>query len=156
VRLATPGVTATAGLLGVTATTFDPAALVYTDELPVSGVYIAVRVSLPGGSEPAGMSIVTLPPMSIATSERYTPDVSVTDPVTLPDNPFTVTVTFNGCSGLMLWAATFTVTAGTNRPEKFTEEQAVKIPIMKLPHTKIIPHLAMKRPPIQCVFWNFA
>jgi hypothetical protein len=97
-------------------------------------------VSLPGTSDPAGISIVTLPPASIAAPELYAPLVSVTEPVAGDFPPLTVTVTVNDCCGLIFCVAGVTVTSGANTPRMLTEEQAVNIPISTLPHTnKILP-----------------
>jgi hypothetical protein len=55
------GVTATAGVATVTETVAVPDAVVYADELAVSGVYPAVRVFEPLASDPDGTVMVALP-----------------------------------------------------------------------------------------------
>lgn len=53
------GVTVTAGVVfgWVTVTELDPEALLYVEELALSGVYLAVSVSEPAESDPAGIVI---------------------------------------------------------------------------------------------------
>jgi hypothetical protein len=143
VTLATPGVSVTVGVIFVTTIRFEPNAVAYTEELPLSGVYIALSVSVPGASDPAGTSMVTLPPASAAAPELYAPLVSVTEPVAVDFPPLTVTVTVNDCCGLIFWVAGVTVNTGTNTPKIVTEEQAVDIPTSKLPHTNKILLLAI-------------
>jgi hypothetical protein len=66
------GVTVTVGLVfaWVTVTAEDvPVALLYVEELEESGVYMAVSVSGPVASLPAGMLIVKLPLVSVAAAD---------------------------------------------------------------------------------------
>jgi hypothetical protein len=150
VMLAIPGVSVIVGVIFATSTRFDPAALAYTEELPLSGVYIALSVAVPGVSDPAGISIVTLPPASATAPEPYAPLVSVTEPVAVdfPLLAVTVTVTFSDCWGLIFCVAGVTVTTGTDTPKIVTDEQAVKIPISTLPHANRMLALAISLPPI--------
>ena len=66
-RLASVGLTETAGVACVevvTVTCAVPVEDLYVDELAPSGVYVAVNVLDPAASDPAGMVIVTVPPLS--------------------------------------------------------------------------------------------
>jgi hypothetical protein len=53
----------------VTVTIFVPVALVYVAELVASGVYVAVSVSVPVASEPAGTVIVALPLIKVVVAD---------------------------------------------------------------------------------------
>jgi hypothetical protein len=149
VTLASPDVTVTVGVICVTFTSVAPNAFANTEELPVSGVYIALNVSLPGASDPPGISIVTLPPTSVVAPELYAALVSITEPVAVDSipSPRTVTVTFNDCCGLILCVDGVTVTTGIKTPEILTEEQAVNIPKSTLTHTnRILPRAIARLP----------
>ena len=111
------GVTVTAGVIFagvVTVTGAAPEAVVYVVELDVSGVYVAVRVSAPVASEPAGILIVAVPLLSAVATEVKPPPLSTTVPVGvgLPLPPLTATVTERLCVVAMLDADGDTVTAG--------------------------------------------
>jgi hypothetical protein len=54
---------------GFTVNEAVPEAVLYSEVLLESGVYVAVNVSLPVASDPAGTSIVALPPLSVAGAE---------------------------------------------------------------------------------------
>jgi hypothetical protein len=53
----------------VTVTDAVPDALLYVDELAESGVYLAVSVSEPAASDPAGIVIVAAPELSVVVAE---------------------------------------------------------------------------------------
>jgi hypothetical protein len=67
---------------------------------------------LPAASEPDGMVMVALPPLSVVAVEVYVPPVRVTVPVGVPELPLTVTVTLSDCAAVMLDDAGVTVTEG--------------------------------------------
>jgi hypothetical protein len=85
VMLDEAGVTVTVGVtavtLTVTVTVFVPVADAYVDELLESGVYVAVSVSVPVASDPAGMVMVAVPALSVTADDVYPPPESVTEPV---------------------------------------------------------------------------
>jgi hypothetical protein len=83
-------------------------------ELAASGVYSAVSVSEPTASEPAGMFMVAVPPLSVAAPELYPPPVMVTLPVAagVPVPPLTPTVTESAWGVVMLDNEGVTVTVG--------------------------------------------
>ena len=65
------GVTVTVGAITgtVTATEAVPDALLYDEELALSGVYLAVSVSEPAASDPAGIVIAAEPAPSMVADE---------------------------------------------------------------------------------------
>jgi hypothetical protein len=65
------GVTVTVGVVvgAVTVTEAVPEALMYVDELAESGVYLAVSVSEPAASDPAGTVMVAEPELSVVEAE---------------------------------------------------------------------------------------
>jgi hypothetical protein len=71
VMLLDAGVTVTVGVVvgAVTVTEAVPEALMYVDELAESGVYLAVSVSEPAASDPAGTVMVAEPELSVVEAE---------------------------------------------------------------------------------------
>ena len=71
VMLLDAGVTVTVGVVAgaVTVTEAVPEALLYREELALSGVYLAVSVSEPVASDPAGIVMVAEPELSVAAEE---------------------------------------------------------------------------------------
>jgi hypothetical protein len=67
--LGADGVAATAGVTLATDTELIPVALVYVDELALSGVYVAVTVSVPLARDPAGIKMLALPPARTVAAE---------------------------------------------------------------------------------------
>jgi hypothetical protein len=67
--LGAEGVAATAGVTLATDTELIPVALVYVDELALSGVYVAVSVSVPPASDPAGIEMPAPPPFRAVAAE---------------------------------------------------------------------------------------
>ena len=65
------GVTVTVGVVVgcVTITDAVPDALLYEEELALSGVYLAVSMSDPAEREPAGIVMVAEPELSVADDE---------------------------------------------------------------------------------------
>jgi hypothetical protein len=65
------GVTVTVGVVvgAVTVTEAVPEALMYVDELAESGVYLAVSMSEPAASDPAGTEMVAEPELSVVEAE---------------------------------------------------------------------------------------
>ena len=87
----------------VTAEDFPVAAL-YVEELEASGVYEAVRVSVPTASKPAAMFTVAFPAANVFDAEVNAPLLRVTEPVGtgLPLPPLTATTTERACAVVML------------------------------------------------------
>ena len=75
---------------------------------------MAVSVSLPAASDPAGTLIVALPLTSAVAAEVYVPLVNVTVPVAVgaPFPPLTLTVTDNVWTVVTLVGVGVTVTVG--------------------------------------------
>jgi hypothetical protein len=71
VMLLDAGVTVTVGVVAgtVTVTEAVPDALLYREELALSGVYSAVSGSEPVASDPAGIVMVAEPELSVAAEE---------------------------------------------------------------------------------------
>jgi hypothetical protein len=71
VMLLDAGVTVTVGVVAgaVTVTEAVPEALLYREELALSGVYLVVSVSEPVASDPAGIVMVAEPELSVAAEE---------------------------------------------------------------------------------------
>ena len=71
VMLLDAGVTVTVGVVAgaVTVTEAVPEALLYREELALSGVYSAVSASEPVASDPAGIVMVAEPELSVAAEE---------------------------------------------------------------------------------------
>jgi len=65
------GVTVTVGVVAaaVTVTEAVPEALVYAAKLALSGVYLAVSVSEPAASEPAGIVMLAEPALKVVEGE---------------------------------------------------------------------------------------
>ena len=65
------GVTVTVGAVAaaVTVSEFVPTAFVYVAVLAASGVYVAVRVSVPFARDPGGTLMLALPPLSVVAAE---------------------------------------------------------------------------------------
>src|SRR5579863_3780299 len=108
------GETVTVGVMSVGAgDTFTdpvPEALLKTEVS--DDVYAAASVSVPVASEPAGITICTLPPTRVTAPELYVPLESVTVPVGVPLVALTLTVTVSACPAAMLGVAGVTVTTG--------------------------------------------
>ena len=77
-------------------------------------MYAAVRVSLPGARDPAGMLNIALPLESVVPTEVYPPPDNTTDPVGVgfPLPPLSETVTVIGWAVVMLDDEGVTVTTG--------------------------------------------
>lgn len=71
VMLLEAGVTVTVGVVAgaVTVTEAVPEALLYAAELALSGVYLAVSVSEPAASDPAGIVMVAEPELRVVETE---------------------------------------------------------------------------------------
>jgi hypothetical protein len=54
------------------------------DEFALSGVYVAVSLSVPAGSDPAGIEMAVLPPSRTAGADVKLPLLSVTVPLGVP------------------------------------------------------------------------
>jgi hypothetical protein len=93
-------------------------------------VYVAVKLSEPAASEPAGILIVADVATSDAGDDVYPPPVIVTVPVTVgaPPPPLTATVTVSPCSVVMLEDEGVTVTAG-DALETVTPEEVPVAPL---------------------------
>jgi hypothetical protein len=96
----------------VTVTGAVPEALLYAAELALSGVYLAVNVSEPAASDPAGMAMAAEPELSGVAAEAYAPLERTTEPVGVAPVPATATVTLRLCAVVMLLEAGVTVTVG--------------------------------------------
>jgi hypothetical protein len=109
------GVTVTAGVVvvdAVTVTEAVPEALLYVAESALSGVYLAVNVSEPVASDPAGIAMDAEPELSAVAVEVYVPLERTTEPVGVAPVPATATVTLRLCAVVMLLEAGVTVTVG--------------------------------------------
>jgi hypothetical protein len=125
VMLAADGVTVTVGVTfagAVTVTGADPVPPAYVAAPAVSGVYVAVSVSVPVASAPAGIVSISAPLLSAVAADVYPPPLSTTVPVGvgLPLPPFTATVTVRLCAVVTVDADGVTVTAGIVFVGEFT------------------------------------
>src|ERR1035437_7042892 len=114
VMLPDVGVTVTVGVTAgaVTVTEAVPEALLYAAELALSGVYLAISVSEPAASDPAGTVMVAEPELSVVVDEVKLPLERTIEPVGVPSDPETATVTESACAGVMLPDAGMTDTVG--------------------------------------------
>jgi hypothetical protein len=114
VMLPDVGVTVTVGVTAgaVTVTEAVPEALLYAAELALSGVYLAVSVSEPAASDPAGTVMVAEPELSVVVDEVKLPLERTIEPVGVPSDPETATVTESACAVVMLPDAGVTDTVG--------------------------------------------
>src|ERR1019366_9932637 len=97
------------------------------EALAASGVYLAVSVSAPTASAPAGMLIVATPLVSGVAAEAYVPLVRITEPVgvALPAPPLTVIVIGNADVETMLLEDGMTVIVGVMSATPMTVTEAV-------------------------------
>jgi hypothetical protein len=108
------GVTVTVGETAgvVTATEAFPEALLYATELALSGVYLAVSVSEPTASDPAGTVMVAEPELSVVGDEIKLPLERTIEPVGVPSDPETAMATESVCAVVRLPDAGVTITVG--------------------------------------------
>jgi hypothetical protein len=114
VMLPDAGVTVTVGVTAsaVTVTEAVPEALLYAAEPALSGVYLAVSVAEPAASDPAGTVMVAEPELSVVVDEVKLPLERTIEPVGVPSDPETATVTESAWAVVMLPDAGVTVTVG--------------------------------------------
>ena len=114
VMLPDVGVTVTVGVTAgaVTVTEAVPEALLYAAELAPSGVYLAISVLEPAASDPAGTIMVAEPELSVVVDEVKLPLERTIEPVGVPSDPETATVTESACAVVMLPDAGMTDTVG--------------------------------------------
>jgi hypothetical protein len=121
-------VTVTVGVTSagaVTVTEPVPEAELYVEELEESGVYLAVRVSVPIERTPAGTVMVAEPELRFAGEEVKLPLERTMEPVGVPLEPETAMVTESVCAVVMLEAAGVTVTVGVTSAGAVTVTEPV-------------------------------